>query len=242
MTPAPLANDRQIREGVGDFCFPSGAVNIHRKYKQMKDDFRLASSDSTRLFYESHSSDYARATVDLPLVPILSRFARRLSHGDRVVDLGCGAGRDLKAFRRCLLDPVGIDYSFSLCKIARHHSSVPVVTGDMRKLPFETGSFSAASAVASLLHLSRSDIAGTLAEISRVLRKEGLLFTSVKYGVGETKDRHGRWFTYFTTEEWRGYLECAGFSLLDAEKNDERRRGALLSEDITWISSTWVKS
>lgn len=207
----------------------------------MTSDTSLDSVESTRLFYEIHSLDYAKATVDLPIVPTLSGFVRRLSKGDRIVDLGCGAGRDLRAFRECHLDPVGIDYSFALCKIARRHSGVPVVNGDMRKLPLATGSFAAASAVASLLHLSRAEIAGALAEILRVLRKGGFLFTSVKCGIGEEKDCHGRWFTYFSPEEWRGYLERAGFSALDFKENDERRRGKLLSEDITWISSTWVK-
>jgi SAM-dependent methyltransferase len=74
-------------------------------------DARPNSFDSTRLFYETQSLDYARATVGLPPVPIVSGFARRLRHGNRVLDLGCGAGRDLKAYHESHLAPVGIDYS-----------------------------------------------------------------------------------------------------------------------------------
>lgn len=216
-------------------------MNIRRKLEQQPESTCPKSWDSTRSFYELHSLDYASATVNLPVVPNLSRFVSRLKRGDRIVDLGCGAGRDLRAFREYLLDPVGIDYSFALCMIARHHSGVPVVNADMRNLPFKTGSFAAASAVASLLHLDRADIAGALGEIFRVLRRGGLLFTSVKSGAGEEQDNHGRWFTYFSPEEWSNHLDHAGFRLLDLQKNNERRSGELLSEDVTWISSTCVK-
>jgi ubiquinone/menaquinone biosynthesis C-methylase UbiE len=132
--------------------------------------------------------------------------------------------------------------STTLCKIARDYSGVPVVNGDVRALPLESGSFPAASAVASFLHLKRSDISGALAEIFRVLGNGGLLFSSVKGGIGEAQDRHGRWITYFQLEEWKRLLERSGFSLLEMEESYERRKGALLSEDVTWINSTCVKS
>lgn len=199
-------------------------------------------SDPTKAFYERHAVDYARATTDLPIAPILAGFARRLKRGDKIVDLGCGAGRDLRGFRECLLDPVGIDYSYTLCHLARQHSGAPVVNGDMRQLPFASESLAGASAVASLLHLKRAEIPSTLDEISRVLKPGGSLFTSMKHGAGEAQDSRDRWFSYFSAEEWANYLREAGFTMLEVKEDFEQRDVGALVEDIKWINCISVKN
>ena len=57
------------------------------------------------------------------------------------LDLACGAGRHLKELRRRGIAAVGLDLSFPLLQRARE-AGLRVVRGDMRDLPFRTGSFS----------------------------------------------------------------------------------------------------
>lgn len=216
-------------------------MSVRRKYEVSSSNIRPGWSDPTCMFYKNHALDYARATIDLPVAPMLSGFVHRLKRGDNLVDLGCGAGRDLKEFRESCLEPVGIDYSYPLCVLAHRYSRVPVVNGDMQQLPFANGSFAGASAVASLLHLYRTEIPNALGEISRVLNPGGLLFTSMKCGSGEQRDDHGRWFSYFAPDEWINYLQGAGFIMVEVKQDYERRGSSGLFEDIEWINCICTK-
>lgn len=193
-------------------------------------------SRATRAFYEKNASGYADTTLNAPIAPILLAFAAQLPAGGKVIDLGCGAGRDLALFRLRGLQPVGLDYSRALSFLAQRHSDAPVVIGDMRVLPFASEVFDGGWAAASLLHLRRNEIPSALAEAHRVLRPKSLLFTSMKRGSGEDQDRHGRWFFYFEPAQWIAYLEEAGFEVLETKSDHERRRSSLLTENISWIN------
>src|SRR5208282_4104334 len=100
--------------------------------------------------------------------PALAEFVSLLGPGDKIVDLGCGSGRDLKTFKERQLRPFGLDYSFAMCVIARDFSGAPVVNADIRQLPFADCTFEGASAIASLLHFKRDEIPVVLREIARV--------------------------------------------------------------------------
>lgn len=168
-------------------------------------------SRSTRAYYQRHAKEYAAATLDAPMADLVGRFARGIAPGARVVDLGCGAGRDLRLLFGCGLDPIGIDLAEQLAATAQRHSGAPVVVGDLRQLPFADGAFDGGWAAASLLHLPRPEVSGALAEAFRVLRPGASFFASVKWGVGEGRDPDGRWFTYFNDREWPELLGRAGF-------------------------------
>jgi SAM-dependent methyltransferase len=191
---------------------------------------------STRRFYEDHAAAYAAATLRLSMADELSDFAERLQPGDTLVDLGCGAGRDLKEFAKRGLRAVGLDISLPLAQIARDHSGCTVSVGDLRALPFETARFSAAWASASLLHFDRAGVAQALAEVRRVLHPHGLLFTSVRQGVGSGADPEGRWFAYYSLPEWRALLQEAGFEVLQAQ-DSVQAAGTISKGSTMWINA-----
>jgi SAM-dependent methyltransferase len=170
----------------------------------------------TRRYYDAHAGSYAEATQFSPLIEAFGPFAARLEPKAKILDLGCGAGRDLRAFAQRGFRAVGLDASLPLVGLAREFSRCPVLQGDLRWLPFEEGAFSGVWASASYLHLRREHIPAALREASRVLRPKGYLCTSVKTGIGEGADSRGRWFTYFRPDEWLGLLSDAGFTIVDA--------------------------
>jgi SAM-dependent methyltransferase len=62
-----------------------------------------------------------------------------------VLDVACGAGRLLEPLRAAFGESVGIDRSAALLHRARARgSSSPLVRGDMRELPFRSGTFGSA--------------------------------------------------------------------------------------------------
>jgi SAM-dependent methyltransferase len=67
--------------------------------------------------------------------------------GCSVLDLGCGPGRHAAQFRRRGARVIGYDLSMPLLSRAHHRGSrdrLPVVRGDMRRLPFRTDAFDVA--------------------------------------------------------------------------------------------------
>lgn len=214
-------------------------VSQNHRQPRLKDAAERRDRDeSTKRFYETRAADYAESTLRLSMDESIEPFAARLVAGDRLIDLGCGAGRDLKAFADRGFVPIGLDVSFGLAKIAGEYSAQPVVVGDLRQLPFASNSFSAGWASASLLHLNRDDVGLALGEIRRVLKPGGLLFSSVKHGRGERADAQGRWFCYYEPVEWQRLLESFGFSPLALHESVQLVGTVTTQESSQWVSST----
>jgi len=167
-------------------------------------------------YYEREALRYAAATAEHSMNEQIARFTALLPSGARILDLGCGGGRDLASFSRQAFNAVGLDAALELAKIARTTSGCPVIVGDMLRLPFKDKSFDAVWASASLLHLRRDDIKIALDLIKSTLVGEGLFFSSLKMGKGEDRTNDGRFFTYFMPTEWEERLAHAGFELIES--------------------------
>jgi SAM-dependent methyltransferase len=91
--------------------------------------------DETYLHLYPHRNDQDAEA----LVGLLQRVLP-WSPGWRVLDVGCGAGRHLRALSRLGARPIGLDLSPSLLRRAQQLTGLPVVRGDMRRLPVRPGS------------------------------------------------------------------------------------------------------
>ncbi len=105
--------------------------------------------------------------------------ALALRAGDHVLDIGCGAGDDVRAMWERVGPTgrsVGLDRSKTMIDAARDRSSdsrVEFVVGDAEHLDFADESFDACRADRVLLHLS--DPRQAVSEMARVLRPNGRL-------------------------------------------------------------------
>ena len=94
--------------------------------------------------------------------------------GDRVLDACCGTGDLALAAERAGGRVTGLDFSEAmLARARRKSSSVEWVRGDLLSLPFEDGSFDAATIGFGIRNVA--DLEGGLRELARVLRPEGRL-------------------------------------------------------------------
>jgi len=154
-----------------DYAAPGG------EYLDMRPADQFA--EQTKYLDEALHADARHERVSPPLLgskirnDMLRKFLRP-APGDLVVDLGCGSGRALVWNRDLGAESIGIDISPFFSEDARR--GVPLLLGDLRRLPFADGTFTKAWSLDVLEHLSREALAGMLAEANRVLAPGGALF------------------------------------------------------------------
>jgi SAM-dependent methyltransferase len=167
---------------------------------------------STVRYYDSSADDYAALTAKIDTSERTEHFLALLPPAARILDAGCGAGRDLAQFRARGMTAVGLDLSPKLAEFARRHSGCKVVVGDLAAPP-TLGKFDGIWAMASLLHIDRTRIGVALGALRAMLHPGGVLFSSVKRGRGEVVDATGRWFTLYDEDLWSTQLAGAGFEI-----------------------------
>lgn len=164
-------------------------------------------SNPTIQYYEEHAEEFTSNTLNADMSSIRSRFLTYLPTGCRILDFGCGTGRDSKAFQELGYDVTAIDGSEALCGIAQSLTGLPVRCLDFRDYTLEEGEvYEGIWACASLLHLKKDELLPVMKELSQALTPGGAFYVSFKYGTFEG-ERNGRHFTDFTIEEFREFIK-----------------------------------
>ncbi len=177
--------------------------------------------DKTLKTYESTASEYVQNVAELHPEVQAEQFLHLLNHRGKIIDLGCGSGRDAHIFTEKGLEVIGVDFSPKMIEFAKKQApKATFYVMDLEQLDFPENQFDGAWSNAALLHLPKKNIPPVLSAIHRILKPEGLFFLQVKLGEGERieKDhRYGgleKYWSYFQEGELDSWLIYAGFHLL----------------------------
>jgi ubiquinone/menaquinone biosynthesis C-methylase UbiE len=146
---------------------------------------------AVRAAYNTVAEDYAEAFagdhLQLPLDrQVLDTFVERIAAGESVLDLGCGPGQVGQYLSEQGLLVVGMDLAQQMLLLARRRTgNGRIVCGDMRSIPFYSGSFSGVVAFYSVHNLPRAALQTALAEIHRILKASGTLVVATHLGEAE---------------------------------------------------------
>src|SRR6266498_665733 len=170
--------------------------------------------------YDSQAERWARehntSNIHADLLKIFQEFLDYLPHG-KVLEIGCGGGRDAKMLIDAGYDYYGTDVSQGLIDIANHNCPEARLS---RQGPytfdFANNFFDGVWTFATLLHVPKSRINECLQEIARLLRPNGVCFMYLKQGEGESMEwneeyKFNRFFAYYTQGEFMEILEQNGF-------------------------------
>lgn len=156
-------------------------------------------------YYNKNAREFANGTVNVNFTEIQDLFLEYVPEGGKILDFGCGSGRDTKYFLNKGYNVDAIDGSEELCKIAGNYTGISV-----KKMKFEEldciGVYYGIWACASILHVANKELPSILRKMTDAVKTGGVIYTSFKYGEFEGY-RNGRYFTYHTKESFRKIIE-----------------------------------
>jgi SAM-dependent methyltransferase len=129
----------------------------------------------TDLARELQTAGYARARRAQSL------FLPHLPAGDRILEAGCGLGKELVSLQRQGHRAFGIDYARNaLVRLHADHPGFRLTEGDIHRLPYPEAAFGAYLSFGVLEHFEWGP-APALVEANRVLRLGGTLVLTIPY-------------------------------------------------------------
>lgn len=180
--------------------------------------------NKTRLYYEEEADSFFKATVGIDPSPFLGGFEEALAPCSRVLDMGCGSGRDLLWLKGRGHRPVGVERSCELARLAQNHSGCPVYVGDLMTTELLDDSWDGILLSGVLVHSPHQEIPQALKRLAGALEKEGALYISVKEGEGERTDSDGRHFYFWQRPDFEREIAKAGLSVISMERSTSLRR------------------
>jgi SAM-dependent methyltransferase len=194
-------------------------------------------SGRTLEYYDRRADDFWQGTRDHDVSQNIAELLRHIEGEPpfTILDLGCGPGRDLKAFAALGHTAVGLEGAPRFVAMARVHSGCEVWEQDFLRLDLPKARFDGVFANAALFHVPSQELPRVLLELRATLKPRGVLFSSNPHGHNEEGWNRGRYGAYWDLETWRRYLSDAGF----VELNHYYRPPGLPRAMQPWLAGAW---
>lgn len=145
-------------------------------------------------YYDENAAKFCKSTFHLDISKIRNRFLAYLPETGKILDAGCGSGRDSLRFKKAGYNVVAFDASIEMVSRASEN-----IGQDVHHMRFEDitflEEFDGIWACASLLHVPKKMLSSIFHKFALALKKDGTLYVSFKYGDSERKSDDGREFT-----------------------------------------------
>ncbi|MBL6459377.1 class I SAM-dependent methyltransferase [Belnapia sp. T6] len=190
-------------------------------------------------YYDRNATRFAADTADLDMSALHDRFLRHLPPGGRILDAGCGVGRDALAFAEREYSVVAFDGSAEMVRLARERLGTGAEVRHMRFGDVAwREEFDGIWACASLLHVPAADFPAITTKLAAALRAGGAWYMSFKVGEGE-HIRGARMFMNHSETSLRAALKHASVTVVDVWTTADVRPGR---QNEGWINAVAVRA
>jgi SAM-dependent methyltransferase len=195
-------------------------------------------SDRTTDYYERNAAAFARDTSSLDISDLSREFLRLIPTGGKILDAGCGSGRDSVYFKQQGFSVTAFDASREAAQIASRAIGQPVNVMtflDVKSIE----EFDGIWACASLLHVPQTQMDEVLSCLSRSLKVGGVIYVSFKYGEREG-ERSGRFFNDYDESKLTTLLDK--HPELNSQKVWQTRDCRPSKRNTRWLNAILKKS
>jgi len=196
-----------------------------------------ALGQSTLSHYQANAEEFRQGTKDHDVSQNVDALLRHLPGPapQRILDLGCGPGRDLATLVARGHAPVGLDGAAAFVAMARAATPCEVWHQDLLALELPPERFDGVFANAVLFHVPTQELGRVLRDLRRTLVTGGVLFSSNPRGP-DVEGRQGlRYGAYLTLETWSRFVSAAGFERLEHYFRPTGRPRA----EQPWLATVW---
>lgn len=171
--------------------------------------------NETLRYYDRNAEYFVQETWGIDFAETQEKFIRLLPKGGKILDFGCGSGRDAFYFANKGFAVDAVDGSKEMCRLAGKHDGIRV-----RQMLFSeldaSGAYDGIWACASILHLPSTKLKPVMLKMRQALKNGGWVYLSFKYGKFEGL-RNGRYFTDFEEKSFEAYVsDIRGMNLKEA--------------------------
>lgn len=186
--------------------------------------------NETIAYYDAHAEEYLRETKNCDMHYAYDRFLFYVPKGSKILDLGCGSGRDSLYFLKKGMQVDAWDGSEKMVEEAKKYTHLPIQNRMIESIE-ERDVYDGIWACASLLHLPYTTLEKVFPDVISALKKEGTLYMSFKCGK-EEGIRGGRYYTDMTVEKICELMsKQKNVLLLECWKSHDR-----LQRDTMWLN------
>lgn len=185
-------------------------------------------------YYDKNAELFYQRTINSDMSEYYKVFLANLGKPDaKILDMGCGVGRDTHHFESLGYVVTAIDGSQEMVKLANKITVNPAYLMLFKDMLFDN-EFDGIWAAASLIHVPKCELKDVINRVHTALKRDGIFFSTYKHGAGEYTQEE-RTFFYMTEESIRAHLS-EGFKIIDIWKTRDNTSKIAHSPDQTWLN------
>lgn len=151
-------------------------------------------------YYNKNANNYFNSTVNANMSHIYTEFFKLLPPGGKILDAGCGSGRDSLYFLEKGYQVVAFDASAEIVKRSSQLIGQAVKLATFEEFQGDDV-FDGIWACASLLHVQKNRMGAAIQNLADHLKPQGLFYMSFKYG-DQDYEKEGRHFTCYREDSF----------------------------------------
>lgn len=169
-------------------------------------------------YYTKHFQAYHQKTFSIDPSSFLEPLKNTLEPGCKILDIGCGSGRDMLWLKNQGFSVSGFERSAGSAKLARQNTGCHIIQGDFEDVDFAKLPSDAVLLAGSLVHVPHEKLPDVLERATAGLRLGGNMLITLKQGQGKASDDHGRIFYYWQESDLEAMFAGLGFIVLNFSK------------------------
>jgi len=187
-------------------------------------------------YYNKYADEFTVSTFKVDMESLYQPFLAELQEGTRILDVGCGSGRDTLAFKNKGYQVDAIDYSEELVKKVTRLTGIPIKLQSFYEID-DYEAYDGIWACASLLHCERNHLKEVIGKLVSALKPNGVLYMSFKHGKGD-REKDGRQFidlneaqAEFLLNHFEGITQTKQWLTVDQRPDRQEK----------WLNLLWKK-